>query len=153
MVSSAASRANGQRPRAPLWSYVLLLGSVAFLAWDFSKNPDFLPPIFAGVSAGVVAAGCGALISLGVIAYRHWGVISIHAKRAALVIVVLLALAIYKVMSSVVVTGSGGIGAVSAGLSEAVLEFLALSVLVCLFFYWRHRRQERGQPDPSTTRA
>jgi hypothetical protein len=57
--------------RAPLWSYVLLLGCTTFLAWDFWEHPEFLPPIYAGVSAAAIAAGCGALIGLGVIAYRH----------------------------------------------------------------------------------
>ena len=40
---------------------------------------------------------------------------SFDAKLAALAIVMLLALAIYGVMSSVVVSGSGGLGAGSAG--------------------------------------
>jgi biopolymer transport protein ExbB/TolQ len=66
---------------------------------------------------------------------------SIHAKRAAIVIAVLAAFLIYRAFHGVGVTGSGGVGAVSVGISEALLEFLALAAVVCVFFYWRSRRQ------------
>jgi hypothetical protein len=78
---------------------------------------------------------------------------SFDAKLAALAIVMLLALAIYGVMSSVVVSGSGGLGAGSAGLSEAVLEFLVLAVLVCAFAYWRHRRHRLPSPKSRPVRV
>jgi hypothetical protein len=71
-------------------------------------------------------------------------------KRASLVITVLLVFTIYRVVSDVTVTG--GLGAVSAGASEAVLEFLLLSAFVCLFFYWRHRRASKVQPQSPAPR-
>jgi predicted Co/Zn/Cd cation transporter (cation efflux family) len=70
---------------------------------------------------------------------------SLQMKRAGLVIGILLVLAVWLVITSVRVTGSGGLGAVSVGFSEVVLEFLVLSVAVCLFFFWRHRRQAKRQ--------
>jgi hypothetical protein len=73
---------------------------------------------------------------------------SIHAKRAAAVILVLVAFLIYRVFYGVSVTGSGGVGAVSVGISEALLEFLALASLVCAFFYWRAMRQQSRQSGP-----
>jgi membrane protein implicated in regulation of membrane protease activity len=78
---------------------------------------------------------------------------STRTALAVLAIAVLLGITIYGLMSGVFLTGSGGLGAVSVGVCEALLEFLALSALVCLFFYWRHRRQRRRQPDRPATRA
>jgi len=66
---------------------------------------------------------------------------SIHVKRAAIVIAVLAAFLIYRAFHGISDTGSGGVGAVSVGISEALLEFLALAAVVCAFFYWRSRRQ------------
>jgi hypothetical protein len=58
--------------RLPAWRYVVAFGCLAFLAWVLWHNPDFLPPILAAVLLVVIAAGCGALIGLGVIAYRRF---------------------------------------------------------------------------------
>jgi hypothetical protein len=76
--------------------------------------------------------------------------LSTHTKRASLVITVLLVFTIYRVVSDVTVTG--GLGAVSAGAFEAIFDFLFLSAFVCLFFYWRHRRASKVQPQSSAPR-
>jgi hypothetical protein len=55
---------------------------------------------------------------------------SSRAKRAALIITVFLAFVAYRVVSDVIVTGSGGLGTVSARVSEAILDFLLLSALL-----------------------
>ena len=73
---------------------------------------------------------------------------SIHVKRAAAVLVIVGAFAIYRSFSAVRMTGSGGLGAVSVGINEALLEFLALAAIVCAFFYWRSRRQ-RSRRSPA----
>jgi hypothetical protein len=70
---------------------------------------------------------------------------STHAKRAAPVIAVLFAFMIYRVMSSVQVADSGGLGAVSVGAIWAIFEFLWQSLTVYVFFYWWHRRHTRKQ--------
>jgi hypothetical protein len=75
---------------------------------------------------------------------------TVHTKRASLVVTVLLVFTIYRVVSDVL--ASGGLGAVSAGASEAILEFLVLSALVCLFYYWRHRRASKVQPQSPAPR-
>jgi hypothetical protein len=65
-----------------------------------------------------------------------------NIKRAALVIVVLFAIAIYGLMSGLATTGSGGLGAVSAGFSETILELVALTPLVLVVsFCWRQWRR------------
>ena len=56
---------------------------------------------------------------------------SIYAKRAAIVIAVLVASLLYWTFRSVGVTGSGGVGAVSASVSEALVETLVLAAVVC----------------------
>ena len=47
-----------------------------------------------------------------------------------------------SITTSSVTTGSGGLGAVSVGFSEAIVEFgLALIVLIgCGVFFWNRRR-------------
>lgn len=76
-----------------------------------------------------------------------------RTKRVAVFIAPVLALAIYGLLSNVLVTGAGGLGAVSAGFAEAVIELVLLAAVVgaiCLFFYWRRRRHARHQtPRPS----
>jgi predicted Co/Zn/Cd cation transporter (cation efflux family) len=76
---------------------------------------------------------------------------STRTTAAILVIAVLLAITIYGLMSGVFLPGSGGLGAVSVDVT--VVDVFILSALVCLFFYWQHRRQRRRQPDPPATRA
>ena len=66
---------------------------------------------------------------------------SVHTKRALLVVTALLALTIWRVMAGVQVTGSGGLGVVSVGFSEGMIDFLFLSAIVGAFFYWQHRRR------------
>jgi hypothetical protein len=56
------------RTRVPAWRYAVAFGCLAWLLWD---NPDFLPPLLAAVLVAVFAGGCGALIGLGVIAFRR----------------------------------------------------------------------------------
>jgi hypothetical protein len=68
---------------------------------------------------------------------------STNTKRAAFVITVFLTFAVYRVVSDLI--ESGGFGSESAGVSEAFLAFLVLSVFVGLLFYWRHRRQAKRQ--------
>ena len=68
---------------------------------------------------------------------------SINAERTAVILVVLLALATFGLWSGTALTGSGGLGAVSAGVPEDVIIVLLLSPAVGLFFYWRHRRRTR----------
>lgn len=75
---------------------------------------------------------------------------STHTKRASLVITVLLVFTIYRVVSDVTVTD--GLGAVSAGAFEAILDFIWLSAFVCLFFWWRHRRASKLLPQSPAPR-
>jgi hypothetical protein len=70
---------------------------------------------------------------------------SIHAKRAAFVITVFLTFAVYRVMSGVTVGRT-------RSRPEAILDFLLLSAVVCLFFYWRHRRASKVQPQSPAPR-
>jgi hypothetical protein len=67
--------------------------------------------------------------------------VSIHTKRAALVVTVFLTFAVYRVVSDLL--ASGGLGG-----SEAILGFIVPSVLVAVFFvfWWRHRRASKAQP-------
>lgn len=66
---------------------------------------------------------------------------SIHGKRAVFVLLVLAAFMMIRVVNGITVTGSGGLGSVSLGLSEALVEFLVLAAITFAFFYWRARRQ------------
>ena len=71
---------------------------------------------------------------------------STFLKRAALVIAILaiwVAVQVLRVVTSIEPAGSGGIGAVSFGLAEALLELVPIAIVVILFFYWRARRQRR----------
>lgn len=70
---------------------------------------------------------------------------SVHVQRATSVLVVLAALTVVRIVNGITVTGSGGLGAVSFGLTEALLEFLVLAAIVSAFFYWRARRQRDTQ--------
>jgi len=70
--------------------------------------------------------------------------LSIHAKRAALVIAVLLAFTIYRALGDFSVHRSGNAAYADVSFASApVIEFIVLSALVCLFFFWQHRRQSR----------
>jgi hypothetical protein len=46
-----------------------------------------------------------------------------------------------RVIASIESTESNGIGAVSFGLGEALLELIPIAIVVILFFYWRARRR------------
>ncbi len=61
---------------------------------------------------------------------------STRTKRAAAVIV-LAALAFYRVMRGVRVTGAGGLGAVSFGLGEVLAVVGILAAIVSILLYWR----------------
>jgi hypothetical protein len=73
---------------------------------------------------------------------------SIPKKTAIAIALAMVVFVIYRVWSSgigIAVTGSGGLGAVSFGLSEALIEAFILAVVVATFFYawswWRRRRR------------
>jgi hypothetical protein len=76
---------------------------------------------------------------------------SINTKRAAFVVTVFLTFAVYRVASDLI--GSGGLGTESAG--EVILDFLVPSAIVGLlffYFYWRHRRASKVQPQSPAPR-
>lgn len=67
-------------------------------------------------------------------------------KRLALILLVALAAFVVcrVIVGGIVYSGSGGLGAVSFGLSEALLEAsllaLALTAVLCGWAWWRKRR-------------
>jgi hypothetical protein len=68
-------------------------------------------------------------------------------KTAIAIALALVVFVVYRVWSGgIVATGSGGLGAVSSGLSEALIEAFILAVIVATFFYarswWRRRRPQ-----------
>jgi drug/metabolite transporter superfamily protein YnfA len=76
---------------------------------------------------------------------------SINAKRAAAVLVIVGAFAIYRWSRAVRPTDTGGLGAVSAGISEAVVETLVLAAIVGALLYWRSRRQRSRTRQPAAS--
>jgi membrane protein implicated in regulation of membrane protease activity len=75
---------------------------------------------------------------------------SIYGESATAVAVLVAALMIYSGFHGIAVTGSGGLGAVSFGVSEALVQFVLLTAVVwtCLwaFRYWRSRRRKSSRP-------
>jgi hypothetical protein len=77
---------------------------------------------------------------------------SIHAKRAGFVITVLLAITMYRAFGDFTLRRSANDAFVGVSFdSTAVIEFIVLSALVCLFFFWQHR-QHSGVRQSSTPR-
>jgi uncharacterized membrane protein len=64
--------------------------------------------------------------------------------------VVIFVVTLYKVVRGTVVTGSGGLGAVSGGFMEALVEVTAMIAVVGIYFYLRRlrRARERGARRP-----
>jgi hypothetical protein len=61
-----------------------------------------------------------------------------------LVIAVLLAITMYRALGDFGVHRSDNAAYADVSFASApVIEFIVLSALVCLFFYWQHRRQAR----------
>jgi hypothetical protein len=65
---------------------------------------------------------------------------SIHSKRAAVVIGVL---AVFAIARDIVRTGSGDLGAVSFGAAEVLVEFVVPAMFIGVLVYWFSRRSSR----------
>ena len=76
-----------------------------------------------------------------------------EVKRAALVIAVMALITIYFLARDVLFTGSGGLGAVSADVTEMGFDVVVPAAIACLFVYLQGRRHRRQQADRSATRA
>lgn len=74
-----------------------------------------------------------------------------YLKSAGIVAIAAVLLSVFQIWSTfqgVASTGSGGLGAVSFGISEELLlEFVVLTVAVWGFIYWRSRRRRRFTRD------
>jgi len=70
------------------------------------------------------------------------------AKSAGIAFLVVLAWTIYTGFKSIASTGSGGLGAVSFGVSEALIELLVLTAVVWVALYLKSRSSRK--PTPAT---
>jgi hypothetical protein len=71
------------------------------------------------------------------------------AKSAGVAFVLVAVLAVYDGFSGIAVTGSGGLGAVSFGVSEAIVELLVLTAVVWVLLFLKSRL---GRTKPATRR-
>jgi len=69
---------------------------------------------------------------------------SIHAKRAATVIVVLAMFTVVRIARGVTMTGASGLRAMSYGLTEALTAFVVSALLLGSIIYWFSKRSSRG---------
>jgi len=69
---------------------------------------------------------------------------SIHAKRAATVVVVLAIFTVVRIARGVSMVGPGGIGALSFGLTEALTSFVVSALLIGCIVYWFSKRSSGG---------
>jgi hypothetical protein len=70
-----------------------------------------------------------------------------YLKSAGIIavgVVVLTALEVWWAFQAIALSGSGGLGAVSVGVSEIVPQALLLTVAAWAFIYWRRRRRRRA---------
>ena len=63
-----------------------------------------------------------------------------YLKSAGIVAIVAVLFSLWTAFQGIAATGSGGLGAISFGISESLLEFVVLTVVVWAVIYWRSRR-------------
>jgi hypothetical protein len=83
--------------------------------------------------------------------WAEGGLMAIPWKPVVVVLAVVAACAVCLILAAgVAVTGSGGLGAVSAGLSEMLIEGALLAMIIATAFYarswWRRRRARSRGP-------
>ena len=64
-----------------------------------------------------------------------------YLKSAAVVAILVVIWTVAQVFRGIAMTGSGGLGAMSFGISESLVEFLAVTIVVWAVVYWRRRRR------------
>jgi hypothetical protein len=74
---------------------------------------------------------------------------SVHATRAAFVIAVLLAFTFYAIgrRGGLILSGHANpmmVGFVAADAAHRLVILAATSAVVCVFFYWQHRRERQA---------
>jgi hypothetical protein len=69
---------------------------------------------------------------------------SIHAKRAAVVVVLVTMFTVVRIARPLMTAaGSGGLGAVSFGPAEALVVFVVPAVCIGVLVYWLSKRSSR----------